>query len=90
MKLVPLSLATRHVYLSVPDFAANSRPRERLNGLGRLMASLGGLYVMDGPDAAPRRLSEEELAAGFLGKGSADVHVTRRCIAEAITALRKT
>jgi hypothetical protein len=89
MNLVPLSLATRHVYLSVPDFAPNSRPHERLDGLGRLMASLGGLYVMEGPEAAPRRLTQEELAARFLGKGPADVHVTRRCIAEAITALRK-
>jgi hypothetical protein len=100
MNLVPLSLATRHVYLCVQGYAPNTQLHERFNGLGYLMASLGGLYVVEGPDAAPRELSQEELAKGYFGKGAAsfhfhderpaitDVRVTHDCIEKAIDALR--
>jgi hypothetical protein len=101
MNLVPLSLATRHVYLCVQGYAPNAHLHDRFNGLGYLLASLGGLYVVDGPDAAPRELSREELAGGFFRQGAAsfhfhderpaitDVRVTRECIEKAIAALRK-
>ena len=83
MNLVPLSLATRHVYLCVEGYASNARPKDRLNGLGRLMASLGGLYVME--DGAPRPLSRDELPRA----SNLDVRVTHECIEKAISALRK-
>jgi hypothetical protein len=83
MNLVPLSLATRHVYLNTEGYAPNARPKDRFNGLGRLMASLGGLYVME--DGAPRPLSKDELPRA----ASLDVRVTHECIQRAIIALRK-
>lgn len=84
MNLVPLSIATRHVYLSVEGYAPNTRPQDRFNRIGRLMASLGGLYSVEG--GAPRALSKEEIAEGVLHQG--DVHVTHDCIKRAIGALR--
>lgn len=83
MNLVPLALATRHVYLCVQGYAPGSNLQERFDRLGRLMASLGGLYVVEGPDGAPRPLSRGELAADL------DVRVTHECIERAIDALRK-
>jgi hypothetical protein len=50
------------------------------------MASLGGLYVMEGPEGAPSELSKEELADGLFAQ--ADVRVTHDCIEKAIRALR--
>jgi hypothetical protein len=86
MNLVPLPLATRHVYLCVQGYAVSARLHERFNRLGRLMASLGGLYVVEGPQNAPRELSKEELADGLFAQ--ADVRVTHDCIEKAISALR--
>jgi hypothetical protein len=88
MNLVPLPLAARHVYLCVEGYAPNARLNDRFNRLGRLMASLGGLYVMEGPDGTPRPLSREELARGLFKPG-ADVLVTHECIEKAIDALRR-
>jgi hypothetical protein len=100
MNLVPLPLATRHVYLCVHGYAPNAHPQDRFNGLGQLMASLGGLYVVEGPDGAARELSREEVAAGSFRQGAAsfhfrderpaitDVRVTHDCIEKAIDALR--
>jgi hypothetical protein len=82
MNLVPLSLAARHVYLSVEGYVPNARPKDRFNAVGRLMASLGGLYVME--DGAPRPLSKEELPRA----ATLDVRVTQECIERAISALR--
>ena len=86
MNLVPLPLAARHVYLCVEGYAPNARLNDRFNALGRLMASLGGLYVVEGPDGTPRPLSREELARGLFKPG-ADVLVTHDCIERAISEL---
>jgi hypothetical protein len=88
MNLVPLPLAARHVYLCVEGYAPNARLNDRFNRLGRLMASLGGLYVLDGPDADPRPLSREELAHAVFGP-LAEVLVTHDCIEKAIDSLRR-
>ena len=86
MNLVPLPLAARHVYLCVEGYAPNARLNDRFNALGRLMASLGGLYVMEGPEGTPRPLTREELARGLFKPG-ADVLVTHDCIERAISEL---
>ncbi len=86
MNLVPLPLAARHVYLCVEGYAPNARLNDRFNALGRLMASLGGLYVMEGPEGTPRPISREELARGLFKPG-ADVLVTHDCIERAISEL---
>ena len=86
LNLVPLPLATRHVYLCVEGYAPTARLKDRFDRLGRLLASLGGLYVMEDPGEAPRPLSREELARGTFRAG-ADVLVTYECIEKAISEL---
>jgi hypothetical protein len=86
LNLVPLPLAARHVYLCVEGYAPNARLNDRFDRLGRLMASLGGLYVMEGPEGTPRALTPAELAHAVLGP-HADVLVTHDCIEKAISAL---
>jgi hypothetical protein len=86
LNLVPLPLAARHVYLCVEGYAPNARLKERFDRLGRLLASLGGLYVAEGPDEAPRPLTREELARGTFRAG-AEVLVTHECSKKAISEL---
>lgn len=86
LNLVPLPLAARHVYLCVEGYAPNARLKDRFERLGRLLASLGGLYVAEAPDHAPRPLTGEELARGVFRAG-AEVLVTHECIEKAITEL---
>lgn len=98
--LVPMPLAARMVY----ERAYGSEPperhlAERLNGLAYCLASLGPLYALESPEAAPRALSSSELAWGHFRNGGGELHflderapilhvgVTRDCIERAIAAL---
>lgn len=98
--LAPVALAVRIVY----ERAYGAEPpqahlAERLNGLAYCLASLGPLYALESPEAAPRALSAAELAWGHFRNGGGELHflderapilhigVTRDCIERTIAAL---
>jgi hypothetical protein len=73
--LIPLSLATRLVYLRAYGAAPPSAHLlSRLNGLAYSIAEFAAIYAMGATHEPPRQLSREELATGLFRGGGSELH----------------
>ena len=74
-ELIPLSLATRLVYLrayGAPPPSAHLL--NRLDALAYSIAEFAAIYAMDAAHEPPRQLSREELATGLFRGGGTELH----------------